>query len=172
MSGAEEAAEVAALAAKQAAEAEEREQLRKSKLQWSEHLKEASDRAKQHNVEGAELEDYLIKETIGKNLVPAQHLTECVGMILQSRHSAETSKLMESNFDKRIGAMKAATDAVLQEKNLERVDLVERLHSEGKTEEDMEKAMVDFEERYAHKQAEAEKNAVTFLEEDAIGLVF
>ena len=74
-----EAAERIALAAKQESEAKQMEELRLSKLKWTEHLEEATTRAKEQNIsQGSEFEDFCIKETIGRSLVPPQHLADCL----------------------------------------------------------------------------------------------
>jgi hypothetical protein len=163
-----EAAETAALIAKQAADEEERERLKLSKMEWSEHLKAASDKADEAGIAGAEYEDFCIKETIGKNLVPPQHLAECIGRILAPRHRKQTSDLLEANFDKRIGAVKKATSAVLEEKNLERVDTVQRMKDGGADDAAIDTAMTALEDHYAEKQRDAERKAVSVLEEESL----
>ena len=164
----QEAKKLSDLAAQQFKDSEAKEALRKSKMIWTEHLEKAMSQAKEVGLSGSEFEDYCLNETLGKNLVGPQHMSQCVERICSDRHTSETSALIETNFNERMQALKEATTAVLNEKNEKRVSILAALTKEGASEEIIEQEVEKLDQDYQQKQLQAEKNATAVLEQSSM----
>jgi len=161
----QESKKLAELAAKQAADAEVAERLGKEKMLWSEHLAEAQAKAKKAGLGVAETEEFCIKETIGKKIVSADHMSQCVERILAPRHGEEAAKLVQSNFEVRMEAIKEAVTTIVSEKNEKRISLMARLEAD-EVDEATRKAEHDtLDAQYQKMQLDAEQKATASLQQ-------
>ena len=85
------------------------------------------DTAAANGLTGLEREEYCFNETLAKQMVPRQQISEVVERVQNMRHSAEMAALLSAQFEERIAALKAAVEKVIEEISQSRLDLVNRL---------------------------------------------
>lgn len=149
---------------RQKREAEEKEKNRLAKMAWTERVSEVIASAKQLGMSDHEREDYCFQETLGKQLVPEQQLTEAVGMIQKERHDREMTELLTANFEERVDALRKAVARVIEEKSQTKVELMDSLVSNGASEESIKKAVQQLDAEYNQKQLEVERTVTSKLE--------
>ena len=75
-------------------------------------------------------EDFLLAETIGSNIVPAEQLNEAVTLILSEKHAVETEALLRGHYEERLTALKPTVERLLAEKAPARKQLIDKLVAE------------------------------------------
>eukprot|EP01006_Ploeotia_vitrea_P026898 TRINITY_DN59815_c0_g3_i1.p2 TRINITY_DN59815_c0_g3~~TRINITY_DN59815_c0_g3_i1.p2 ORF type:complete len:1157 (-),score=209.00 TRINITY_DN59815_c0_g3_i1:3519-6989(-) len=159
---------LAELAAKQEAEKKEKEMLKDAKKIWTDKLNEAIEKAEQAKLEKAQKEDFLLQETLGKKIVPENHLTECVELILKDRHAAALKDLLTAQYNERVNALTAAVEKVMEEKKQAKLDLFAKIAQSKEGDEDNTEftrtAIKCLDEEYVGKQHQAELKATAAME--------
>ncbi|CAM9130892.1 unnamed protein product, partial [Ectocarpus fasciculatus] len=127
-------------------------------------IKVAGQKADEFGLEGRSKEDFILNETLGKKLVPEEHLSEATQIILGPRHSTEMSNLLKVNFTERVDALRSSVEGVLESKTKERISLLDRLSSNNATEATVIDELKRFEAEYNVKQRNIEESVVNRLE--------
>jgi hypothetical protein len=119
----------------------------------------------QHSrLEGATKEDFILKATLGQQLVPAAHLTECVEAVMVDRHTDATAALLDRHYQERLSKIRPAVETLLEEKATSRARLVTELTEQGMDEGVMKARLSDLDDTFQVRQREAEGAATAVLE--------
>eukprot|EP01042_Synura_sphagnicola_P000785 gene785-873_t len=154
----------AELVAKQAVELQDQERLKRSRLMWMDRLKEASLEADNMELIGLEKEDYCLKETLGKGIVPPAQLSEAVARVQSNRHTSQMRDLLSAHFNERVEALREAVSGIYEEKSTKREQLIRTLGEEGANEERISLELAKLDKEYDERRRAAEQSVSESLE--------
>jgi len=160
----QEAKERAALEERQRKEDEDKAAAKDAYKIWMDALREAMSQADNAHLVGAAKEDFVLKATLGKKIVPDAQLTDCVEAIMLDRHTDNTAAMLDRHYQERLVKIKPALESLLEEKADARARLVEELSVAGADEGQMKERLLAFDEEYTQRQREAEAAATAELE--------
>jgi hypothetical protein len=115
-------------------------------------------------LDGATKEDFVLKATLGQQLVPAAHLTECVEAVMVDRHTDATAALLDRHYQERLSKIRPAVETLLEEKATSRARLVTELTEQGMDEGVMKSRLSELDDTFQARQREVEGAATAALE--------
>merc|ERR1711871_230781 len=91
-------------------------------------------------------------------------LDDAIEIVMHDRHAKETSNLISRQFSERTEVLKEAMQDLFKRKGNERLEIVSKLKSENATDDHIEKALLQLEEKYELLQNNVQMDAISSLD--------
>ena len=129
-------------------------------------VKEVYDRYADSGLTLRERENKCLNEVLGGRMVGESSMNEATNLILSERHTTEMSELVSTQFTQRITTLKRSVEHLIDLKLKERIQLIERLTTEGADSSYIKQQINELDDTYNTKQKQIEKNVISNLEID------
>jgi len=142
---------------------EERSAINQDK-NWKHFTKSLIDKYAKKDLSDQEKEKNILTEAFTSNEVPPEKYNECVEMILQARHSRETSKLFSIQFNERASLLRGKLNNFFKEKAKQKQALLNEMAENSIPEEEKAEKLAQADLDFTQQQQEIENEVTSGLE--------